>query len=78
MGKPFCIAVVTDGLKQAFWASKTDDQNAWIEALRKACTPPEQPAPPAATPSSSENKSNISIELGGQQQQGKRFLIPLV
>ena len=74
MGKAFCIVVNTSGSNEAFWAKNTEDQNAWIDALRRACQKPEEPKQQLLLqqqPSSHESKQDIQIQvhMPGQQQQ---------
>jgi hypothetical protein len=62
MGKAFCIHILTNGCNEAFWAKDTDDQNAWIEAVRAACKKPEAP-PVVLMPQQASQSSHSDIQI---------------
>jgi hypothetical protein len=62
MGKAFCIHILTNGCNEAFWAKDTEDQNAWIEAIRAACKKPEAP-PVVLMPQQASQSSHSDIQI---------------
>lgn len=65
MGKAFCIHILTNGANEALWAKDVDDQNAWIDAITRACKKPEEPkAGPILVGGNSNNSaSDIKIQV---------------
>jgi hypothetical protein len=64
MGKAFCIHILTNGANEALWAHDVDDQNAWIDAITRACKKPEEPKPaPILIAGNSGNTSASDIKI---------------